>query len=77
MRSAGLAWGLVLFMLAGGIYSIAIDQAWLGGSIWAFTALFLLPPLQNFCSDFLNMEIPEPLSLLVFVLGFLSGLLLM
>lgn len=76
MRSGGLAWGLVLFMLAGGVYSLIIDKAWLGGGIWTVSALILLPPVQSFCAETLGVDIPEVLSLLIFVGGFIAGLLL-
>lgn len=65
--------GLVLFMLVGGIYSLVMQQAWLGGSIWTLTALILLPPIQDQLAR-LGIKIPPPVSLTIFVLGFMGGL---
>lgn len=74
MKGGWLALGLVGFMLVGGIYSLIVDQAWLGGSIWTLTALILLPPVQDLLAK-LGLKIPPPVSLSLFVLGFFGGLL--
>jgi len=71
-----LAYGLLGWMLVGGSYEIWVDQAWLGGGIWVLTALLLLPLVQDWIYHLSGWQIPPPLSLGVFVLGFVTGLLL-
>ncbi|PKL76242.1 MAG: hypothetical protein CVV27_11290 [Candidatus Melainabacteria bacterium HGW-Melainabacteria-1] len=72
----GLALGLTGLMLLGGLWSLVLDQAWLGGGIWTLSGLVLLPTVQHKLAE-LGLRIPPLASVLILVGGFLSGLLLM
>ncbi len=69
-----LALGLVIFMGLGGAYEIWFDQAYLGGGIWLGSAILLLPPIQALLGR-IGLRIPAKVSLVIFVGGFMVGLL--
>ena len=69
-----IALGLLLFMGLVGIYEIWVDKAYLGGGIWLGSAIVLLPPIQSLLRK-IGLRIPAQVSLLIFVGGFMAGLL--
>ena len=69
-----LALGLVVFMGLGGLYEIWVDHAYLGGGIWLASAILLLPPVQSLLNR-IGVRIPAQVSLVIFVGGFMAGLL--
>lgn len=77
MRGGGLSLGLVVFMLLGGIYSLAVDRAWLGGGVWTAAGLILLPPVQSWLAERWGLRLPPLLSIGILVCGFLTGLILL